>query len=701
MPSDDRQWSPNDVMVGGAGRAERGIDMTQDGASPAAARIGVEVGGTFTDLVWVDTRGEVHAGKTPSTPQAIHEAVLRVTDEAEVPLTDVAQITHGSTVATNALIMRRGARAGLLTTAGFRDALIIGRADRDHSIYSMTFRHPEPPIRRAMVREVQERVGPDGAVLVPIDLEAAWEEVEALLDRGVEGIAISFIHAYRNPVHERALAQLIRERAPHVAVSASHEVSPEFREYERTVTTVVNAFVGPVVERYIDKLGAGLSERGYGGVLQIMQSNGGTMPASAAGTNAVRMLLSGPAAGVRAAMWFAQRNNIPDVITLDMGGTSTDVAIAPGLIPSMVPELKIDGLPVRTASVDIAAIGAGGGSIASIDKGGFLAVGPESAGALPGPACYDRGGERPTVTDAQVVAGLLRPARFFGGKMMLRADKARAALDSLGLPGGAEQSADAVLRLVNSNMAGTVRLVSTRRGIDPRDFTLVAYGGGGPLHAAMVAEEIGIRRVLVPWSPGLASAFGLLIADTLIDVAQSDIHLLGETSLSPARIALLRAKAAEVATQNRFAEGSYDLSIGLDMRYAGQAFELTVWTDAVPASGSDLRGLFEAEHRSRYGYARASLGVEVVGYRVRVIRRNDATITTPLPSGVGADPENAPVAAGGERANALFVARERLTPGARLEGPAVIEEPTSTTFVPKGWIVECQPTGDLLIEDLR
>ena len=660
-------------------------------------RVGIEIGGTFTDMVWSDAEGQLHAAKTPSTPQAIHEAVLRVLEESGVDLRGMRQVTHGSTIATNALITRRGARVGLLTTEGFRDAVIIGRADRDHDIYSMQYRHPEPPIRRGMVREVRERVLHDGTVLTPLDLEEAWLQAKVLVDSGVEGIAVCLLHAYRNPVHEQALAALIRERAPGVAVSTSHEVSPEFREYERTVTTVVNAFVGPVVERYVSHLGTALAERGYGGVLQLMQSNGGTMPASAAGASAVRMLLSGPAAGIRAAMWFARRNGIANAITLDMGGTSTDVGIAPGLAPNLVPELKIDGLPVRTASIDMATIGAGGGSIATVDKGGFLAVGPQSAGALPGPACYDRGGVAPTVTDAQVIAGLLRPTRFFGVRMVLSVEKAHAALEALGMPGSSRAAAGAVLNIVNSNMAGAVRLVSARRGIDPRDFTLVAYGGGGPLHAAMVADELGVREVLVPWSPGLSSAFGLLIAETMIDVAPSDIHPLSDESLDAARLAGLRRRAAEAATLNGLAPGDYELGIALDMRYAGQAFELTVWTDGRPSPAARLRALFEAEHRGRYGYARPRLGVEVVGYRMRVVQPNDAAVSTPLPGGTGPAEETVPVTIGGADLPSRLVARDALRVGTVMEGPAVIEEPTSTSFVPPGWRAEVLASGDLLL----
>ncbi|UXT85235.1 hydantoinase/oxoprolinase family protein [Agrobacterium tumefaciens] len=680
--------------------------MTQQEAAsalPANAvqdRIGVEIGGTFTDLVWAGADGRLFTGKTPSTPSAIQEAVLRVIAEADRPLAQVARVTHGSTVATNALIQRKGALAGLLTTRGFRDIITIGRADRDHDIYNMQYRRPAPPIRRGMVREVSERIAADGSIIEAIDLDAAWREVEAFLAQGVEGIAICLMHAYRNPDHEKQLAAMIRQRAPQVAVSASHEVSPEFREYERSVTTVVNAFVGPVVETYVGRLDKGLREAGYDGVLQIMQSNGGVMPASAAGANAVRMLLSGPAAGIRAAMWFARRNGIANAITLDMGGTSTDVAIAPALKPSMVPELKVDGLPVRTTSVDMETIGAGGGSIAAIDPGGFLSVGPQSAGAQPGPACYGRGGTRPTVTDAQVIAGILRPSRFFGGRMTLDVAQARAALESLGLSGGAEAAADAILRIANSNIAGAVRLVSTSKGIDPRDFTLIAYGGGGPVHAAMVARELGLGEVLIPWSPGLSSAFGLLIAETMIDLAESKLHRLDDATLDADQVERLTLRADAAAAENGLPAQGRAVQVGIDMRYAGQAFELTVWTDLAPLDAIGLRALFEAEHRVRYGYARETLGVEVVAYRLRLTHDAGNLVQTPLPAGGGGDRERVEITVGGQTLTALSMARDGLACGEALEGPAILAEPSSTTFVPEGWRVTCLPSGDLLLKDL-
>lgn len=661
-------------------------------------RVGVEVGGTFTDLVWSTADGSLKTGKVPSTPDAIDRAVLEVIEQSGIPLAVTEEVIHGSTVATNALLTRRGAHAGLITTKGFRDVIIVGRADRHRDIYNARHRAPRSPISRHLVREVEERIDAGGSVLTPLDIDSAWNEVAALIDQGVEGIAICLLHAYKNPSHEIALAGLIRKRAPQITVSVSHEISPEFREYERTMTTAVNAFAGPVVNRYVGRLDAGLRQRGYRGVLKIMQSNGGVMPAEAAGNNAVRMLLSGPAAGVRGAIWFAERNAIRNVITLDMGGTSTDVAIAPDLKPQTVPEMAIDGLPVRAAAVDMVTIGAGGGSVAAIDPGGFLAVGPSSAGAVPGPACYDRGGSQPTVTDAQLVAGILRPTRFFSGRMKLNVEKAEAALATLATGGGSSAAADAVLRVVNGNMAGAARLVSTARGIDPREYTIVAYGGGGPLHAASVADELDIRRVLVPWSPGLCSAFGLLVADTLIDSTMSDFHSLSERTLDEAQLERLRRTASEAAAKNGLRFEACTLSVGIDMRYGGQAFELTVWHENERSNAASLRRRFETEHTARYGYSRASLPVEVVGYRIRLVRRQDATLVTPLPDGGAAMPETGEATIGGQRSTIMFIGRDALPAGASLSGPAVVEEATATTLVPPGWRASGLPTGDLLLE---
>lgn len=661
-------------------------------------QIGVEIGGTFTDLVWLRQDGAVTTGKVPSTPGNIHQAVLDAVATAQVPLAQVDQFSHGSTVATNALLTRRGSATGLVTTRGFRDVVEIGTHDRVGNIYTAFYRKPKAPVVRRNVCEIDERIDAQGTVTTPLDLDAAWKQVQPLLQSGVTSLAICLLNAYRNPAHERALAAMLRARAPEVEVFASHEVSPEFREYERTVTTTVNAFVGPVVKGYVNRLEAGLAKDGYRGALRLMQSNGGIMPASAAGSNAVRMLLSGPAAGVRAAIWFARRNGIDDVLTLDMGGTSTDVAVAPDCEARIVSELVVDDLPIRTTAVDMATVGAGGGSIASIDAGGFLNVGPASAGAVPGPACYDRGGNLPTVTDAQVVAGLLRPSHFFGGRMTLRADLAEQALAKLDLPGTVAEKADAILRMVNSNMAAAVRLVSTQRGIDPRASTLVAYGGGGPVHGAMVAEEVGMTRVLVPWSPGISSAFGLLVADLIVDVVRAQMEPLTDASLDAAAVAQVKAECDRQAQRLGLASGDYAVDVGADLRYTGQGFEITVWNPEGIASAARLRELFEAEHQRRYGYARSTLPMQLVNLRGRIVRRNEAKLHTPRPPAEAQQPQVQDLVLGGRTLAATFMPRANLAPGQSIAGPAVLEESTSTVIVPPSWTARCLESGDLLLE---
>ncbi len=644
--------------------------------------IGVEIGGTFTDLVWRRDDGVLATHKVMSTPEDIHRAVIQVIEEAGVDLKAVGHVVHGSTVATNALLTRRGAKTGLLTTKGFRDVIEIGSHDRQGNVYEILYRKPRLPLSRRFIREVPERIQADGAV--------------------VEAIAICFLHGYLNTSHEAALAALIRERAPQVLVTASHEISPEFREYERSMTTVVNAFVGPVVKGYMDKLDSGFRERGFSGAFQILQSNGGIMPAANIGAHGARILLSGPAAGVRGAMWFAARNGIGNAVTLDMGGTSTDVCLAPGLEPAARQEFIIDGLPVRSPSLDITSVGAGGGSIAALDPGGFLAVGPASAGAAPGPACYGLGGEAPTVTDAQLVSGILRPEHFLGGRMTLYPERAEAALLETGADTTAVQAAGNVLRVVNSNMAAALRLVSTERGIDPRDYVLVAYGGGGPIHAAMVAEEVGISRVLIPWSPGLVSAFGLLVAEPTIDLVRTRIHAVDDATLDAAIAEELKGEGLAAAASRGLDAQACDLAIAIDLRYAGQAYELTVWLDETPADAAHIRAAFSKAHLERYGYAREQLAVEAVNYRVKVVERRDGSrppLTPPLPAADAvAELEPGTVTLGGQSENAVFADRASLAPGFTRDGPLVVEEPTATTLVPPGWRLTVLETGDLMLE---
>jgi N-methylhydantoinase A len=409
-----------------------------------------------------------------------------------------------------------------------------------------------------------------------------------------------------------------------------------------------------------------------------MSSGGGVVSPGLASQRPIDLLLSGPSGGVSGALHHATAASYPNIITFDMGGTSTDVCLAPDLAPATVAESYVDGLPIRIPALDIVTIGAGGGSIASIDPGGFLQVGPQSAGARPGPACYGRGGATPTVTDAQLVAGILRPEHFLGGRMRLDPDRAAAALGRVALAGPLVQAADAVLRMANSNIAAAVRLVSTARGIDPRDYTLVAYGGAGPIHAALVVEDLEIDRVLVPWCPGLVSAFGLLVADLAV--------------------VRLRREALAAAAAAGLAPDRCETSIAIDARYPGQAFELTVTLDRLPATAATIRETFGAAHRRRYGYAHPDRPVELVNYRIRVTEASDGDVrageSVPGPARI----EEGEITLGGRSLRAEFAARSTLPVGYRLRGPAVIEEETATTLVPPGWAARVLEGGDLMLE---
>lgn len=662
-------------------------------------RIGLEIGGTFTDLVWQQEDGRVIHHKIPSTPEAIHEAALAVLDQARLDLSSIEHVVHGSTIATNALLERKGACVGLITTAGFRDILEIGSHDRIGPLYDIFYRKPRAPILRRHIGEVYERIDARGRIISPIDLEAAWRTVESLLGDGIKSLAISLINSYANPIHEQQLADMLAERAPSLAVTLSYNTSSEFREYERTMTTVVNAFLRPTVSHYLREFQKGLLKRNFSQPLQIMQSSGGIAVGRCAEAQAVRMLLSGPAAGVRGALFFAKRNGFADVITLDMGGTSTDVALASGFEPFTVSEIAMDHLPVRTPAIDIATVGAGGGSIARVDDGGLLVVGPESAKAFPGPACFGRGGTRATVTDAQLVAGWLRPESFHDGRLTLDIHASRKALGDINYRGSAEDIADAILQVATNAMAAAVRLVSTARGVDPRDYVLVAYGGGGPLHGALVGDILGLRRVLIPWAPGVTSAFGLLVSDSIVEVSSTDVHVLTDDTLGAENVEGLRRKAAQIAHEHELR--NVELRIGLDLRYRGQNFELTIWFEHAQHTAAVIAEAFHRAHQTRYGYARESAVIVVVNRRIRVIQRLAELPAPRLDQNLERRKQTtSAIRMAGATVNATFHSREGLLAGSRIEGPAVIEEPTSTTVIPKGWRGDVLNTGDILLEKI-
>jgi N-methylhydantoinase A len=549
------------------------------------ASVGVDVGGTFTDLVAV-VDGELVTAKVPSVRGAEATGVAAALRAANLPAVDV--LAHGTTVATNALLERRGARTALVTTEGFRDVLEIGRQARA-SLYDLAARHPAPLVPRELRFTVRERMGPDG-VLVPLDEGSLAAAVDAVRTADVEAVAVCLLFSFLHPEHERRVGETLRAALPGVRVSLSVELLPEFREYERCSTTVANAYLAPALSAYLSEIEP---------PPLVMQSSGGVVDAGSAAERPAACVLSGPAAGVAGAAFIAGIAGAPDVLTFDMGGTSTDVAAVLGGSAQVTAESVVGGVPIRFPMVDIHTIGAGGGSVAWLDDGGALRVGPRSAGASPGPACYGLGGEEPTVTDANLVLGHLRDGAVLGGEIRLDRSLAERALERLGMD--AHEAAEGVVRVVDANMARALRVVSVERGIDPRGLALVAFGGAGPLHACSLAEELGIERVLVPRASGVLSALGLAVADLRRDYLGWDaqVDLPG-------------------ATVTRY----------VDARYPGQSHELTI------EEGAD----FHAAHEQRYGF-------RLDGEPEIVTRRLVATVSRPrpeLPAGSG-EPVEGPV----------------------------------------------------------
>ena len=657
-------------------------------ARPRTPRIGVDVGGTFTDFVVVEG-ARLRILKLPSTLAAPERAVRQ--GLRSVGLDRAAAVVHGSTIATNALLERKGARTLLVTTAGFRDVLEIGRQHRPE-LYALEPRRPEPLVPRRLRLEVEERVGADGSVVRPLQ-HGSLARLEAAVRRlRPESAAVCLLFSFLRPSHERAVRAALR-RAGLRSVSISSEVLPEHREYERTSTTVADAYVAPVLSRYLRRL-----ERNLPGPLWIVQSNGGVLLSREAARWPVHTLLSGPAAGVVGARHVARASGFTDIVTLDMGGTSTDVAICPGE-PLRTTHSTVAGLPVAIPMTDIHTVGAGGGSIAYLDEAGALRVGPRSAGADPGPACYARGGREPTVTDANLVLGRLVPEAALAATVRLDPDLAAQAIDRL-VPGGRAspaarlEAASAVIAVANAHMQRALRVITLERGFDPREFALVAFGGAGPLHACALAERLGMETVLVPRYPGVLSALGALAGAHTREYAQ--------TLLRPA--AGLTATRLEAVFAPLQAAARRDLADGpppmlrrlLDLRYVGQSYELTV-----PLGRGGLAGAlrhFHRLHHRRYAHSRPAAPVEVVVARLR------ATVSQPaLPaSRPGAEcstpgPETCPVVVEGRRVEARVFDRETLSRDFSLRGPAIVLQPDATSWVPPGWRGVVDAPGALVL----
>lgn len=676
--------------------------------------VGIEVGGTFTDLILVGKDGRRTIHKVPSTPSDPSEAAAAglagILEKAGGDAAVVEELLHGSTIAANALIQRKGAKTALITTRGFRDVLFIQRADKTH-VYDMFYQKPEPLIRRGMAFEVSERVAASGEVLTALD-EA---EVASLLDHlanrlGVESVAVCLLHAYANPAHERAIADLAARLHPDLYVSLSSDVSPEHREYERTSTTVISAFVRPTVDRYLSRFDDRVKTAGFPGTPLIMQSNGGVVPIAKARQLAANMFLSGPAAAVTGAADIARACGTPDVISIDVGGTSCDVCLITGGEPHTTvkgtAEFSVDGLPLNVLMTDIATIGAGGGSIARIDAGGMLRVGPESAGADPGPACYGRSGEQFTLTDAMLLMGVLDAATPLPGNIALQPDRSRKAAEpiasALGLD--AEQLAERVYRIAVSNMAQALRRVSVRRGHDPRGYGLFPCGGAGPLIAAALAEEVGMRHIVVPPDPGIFSAFGLAVSDVRIDyvLAQGAIRVEDlEAGDIAGRFDHLRRQAAEELGGLGYPENELVLSWTVDARYVGQGYELRVAVDPDELEREGpmhLAELFHRQHARQYGHSFPTHRVELISVRLTAAHPR---ATLPPQSLAAGEPE--PVATRdivlpGGRATYRVFRRETLPAGFTAPGPIVVTEESTSTPVPPGWTARVDGLGVLHLE---
>jgi N-methylhydantoinase A len=680
-------------------------------ATPEVAMrwVGVDVGGTFTDVVVYDEEtGATSAGKATTTPADPARGLLRALARLEVPLAATARIVHGTTIGTNAILERRGAPVWMLTTRGFRDTLEIARTNRT-VLYDIRARKPAPLVPRERVLEVDERLAAGGAVVRPLDA-AGLDEALARIAAGADGggpaaLVIGFLHSYANPAHERAAAARAAAALPGWFVCASAEVLPEMREYERFSTAALNAYIGPRVGGYLAGLGAALADGGYRGRVFITTSSGGSVTAETAARLPVHTVLSGPAGGVAAAVALGGLTGHRDLITCDMGGTSTDVCLVEDLEPALTTEQHIAGLPNRTPQIDIHSIGAGGGSVAWVDAGGALRVGPRSAGADPGPACYGRGGVEPTLTDANLVLGRVPADAPLAGEVPLDPARARRALATLAgrVPGldGVEALADGIVRIAVARMVGALKEVSIARGHDPRDFTLVAYGGAGPMHAALVAEELEMPRVLVPPAPGNVSALGALISDLRRDYARTRLITTREYDVAEVEraFAALEAEARRDLAAEGIAPGDVTLRRSLGMRYVGQSWELVVRWPAEAGSMASLEAAFHAAHERRYGHASGG-PAEIVTLRLAAV--GAVRKPAPRPWTAMGSPE---AARRGERrawfdgavAPVPVLDRARLPAGAAVAGPAIVEEMGATTVVPPGWGATVGAWGELVL----
>jgi len=678
-------------------------------------RVGVDSGGTFTDVCLFDEDTlRVEVWKVASTPddpsRGIAEGVAEGTRHVGVTPDAVGYFGHGTTVATNALIQHRGVRTGLITTEGFRDLLEIGRQKRP-DLYDMQADKPPVLVPRDLRLEVPERMRHDGSVEIPLDEAAFRDAVRRLREAGVQAVAVCFLYGFVRTAHEETARRILAEEFPEAFACVSHQVAPEFREFERMSTAVVNAYLGPVMQGYINQLGDRLADLGLRATPHLTQSNGGVIGFDQAARLPVRTVLSGPSTGVVGAQEVGRLAGISELITFDMGGTSTDVALLQAGQCRLASEAVVHGYPIKAPMLDIHTVGAGGGSIAFVDSGGLLKVGPRSAGADPGPVCYARGNAEPTVTDANVVLQTLNPMHLLGGRMAVRQDLARAAIERLAASLGMDAMATAqgIISVVTANMARAIRVISVQRGHDPRDYTLVAFGGAGPLHAARLAKELEIGRILVPRNPGILCAMGLLLTDLRADFATTRLHTLSTAALPDIADAFrtLRGQAEAWFAEEAIAPAARRITRTVDMRYAGQNYELAVPLPEGEIGSASLDALaegFAAAHQRMYGFVAEDEPVQLVTFRV------EAAGTVPKASfephaDAGADASAAILAhrdvwlpeAGGFVSCPVYD-RDRLRSGNCIAGPAIVEQMDATTVVLPGLVARVEPYLNLVLE---
>ena len=691
--------------------------MTTENSRPGAGglRIAVDIGGTFTDLAAFDENtGELHFGKALSTHGQLVRGIEDTMKIAEIEAKDAYLFLHGSTIAINTLLERNGAQTALLITEGFRDIYEIGRVNRPDA-YNLFFSKHEPLIRRSMRFEVPERLRADGTVHKALDEEAVRTLVRSLKDRGVEAVAILLLHSYRNAAHEMRVKDIVLEELPGTFVSASNELSQEYREFERVSTVAANAYVGPRVAAYLGELESHLGEAGFRGSFYCVQSTGGLFPIKHARRDCVRMLESGPAAGVIGAQAICAQMGLGEAIAFDMGGTTAKAGVISKGEPLTTGSALIGGyekaLPIQIPMIDIFEVGTGGGSIARIGEGNALRVGPQSAGSIPGPAAYGRGGTEPTVTDANLLLGRLDEKNFLGGTMPLDKDAALRAMRNVAGPLGLDETkmADGILRIAITSMSHAVKAVTTERGLDAGAFTMVVYGGAGPLHASAIAREIGIRRVLIPFSPGHFSAYGMLFSDLRYDYVRSSFRKLDEVSFED-----LETLYAEMEKEGRAAiadsavkPSEIRVSRAADMRYVGQEHAVSVDLPDDYFRNKDRKGIkahFDAVHAVRYGTSAPGEPADLVSLRITVTGLMKKPSPRQVPEG-GKQPEKdailrlKPVYFGsaGQFVDTTVYDRKHLRRGNEIEGPALIEEHASTTVLAPGDRLTVDAFGNLVI----